>query len=336
MKQKKSTGKRVLVGILLGLLLLALVVGGTAFFYVNSKLNKLSYTPAGEATPPVFTEEERVILEDESKNTETERIESSGKAPEGDVFQDKDVINILLLGTDMRIPNTNDPGRADAIQIISLNRSTGAIKLISFERGIMVPVPGHDKELLTHSYRWAGPDYMLSLFTDYFLLDMAGYAQVDFEAFIEIIDAIGGIDIELSAMEAWALRNDYYRHLAEGVNHMDGSLALAYCRLRRIDSNWVRIERQRKAIQAVLYKVKGMSIQELNALADVVLPLIHTNLSKNQITSLMLSAPKFLGVTAEQMTVPKRTPGRGAYCDFQAEAERLQEFIYGPSEEPAS
>ena len=68
----------------------------------------------------------------------------------------------------------------------------------------------------------------------------------------------------------------------------------------------------------------------------MVLPLIHTNLSKNQITSLMLSAPKFLGVTAEQMTVPKRTPGRGAYCDFQAEAERLQEFIYGPSEEPAS
>ena len=335
-KKKNGKGKRVVLGVLLGLLILLLAAGGTALYYVNSKLDKLSYTPAGAATPPVYTEEEKVLLQEESKKDSVEQIESSEAVPEGEVVEDNSVVNILLLGTDMRIPYTSDPGRADAIQIISLNRSTGAIKLISFERGIMVPVPGHDKELLTHSYRWAGPDYMLSLFTDYFLLDMAGYAQVDFEAFIEIIDAIGGIDVELSAMEAWALRNDYYRHLAEGVNHMDGSLALAYCRLRRIDSNWVRIERQRKAIQAVLYKVKGMSIQELNALADVVLPLIHTNLSKNQITSLMLSAPKFLGVTAEQMTVPKRTPGRGAYCDFQAEAERLQEFIYGPSEEPAS
>ena len=330
MKQKKSTGKRVLVGILLGLLLLALVVGGTAFFYVNSKLNKLSYTPAGEATPPVFTEEERVILEDESKNTETERIESSGKAPEGDVFQDKDVINILLLGTDMRIPNTNDPGRADAIQIISLNRSTGAIKLISFERGIMVPVPGHDMELLTHSYRWAGPDYMLSLFRDYFLLDMAGYAQVDFESFTQIIDAIGGIDVELTETEAWRLRNEVNPHLAAGMTHMDGYLALKYCRLRSIDSNWVRIERQRNAIQAALYKVKGLSLTELDELANVVLPLINTNLSKGQIASLMVSAPKFLGVKADQMTVPLRTPGRGSYCDFQAEAVRLKEFIYGP------
>ena len=243
--------------------------------------------------------------------------------------------NILLLGTDQRLPYGHDPGRADAIQIISLNLSTGAVKLISFERGIMVPVPDHDIDLLTHAFRWAGPEYMLSLFRDFFLLDMAGYAQVDFESFIEIIDAMGGIDVELTEMEAWVIdkQYDYHRHLVEGVNHLDGELALKYCRLRSIDSNWHRIERQRTAIQAAMDKAKSLSLKELDALADTVLPLIHTNLTKEQISDLLLHSSRFLGKTADQMTVPLRIPGEPAHCDFQFEAERLQEFIYGAGAE---
>ena len=328
-RERKGKGWRIFLGILLALLILVLAAGAATYFYVNSKLDKLSYTPAGTVTPPQYTEEERAILEEEIRKDETTQIESSTLPPEGDVVQNEDIVNILLLGTDMRIPYTSDPGRADAIQVISLNRSTGDIKLISFERGIMVPVPDIGTTLLTYSFRWAGPDYTLSLFRDYFLLDMAGYCHVDFEEFIQIIDAVGGIDLELTEMEAWAIDKDYSHHLHEGMNHLDGTLALSYCRLRSIDSNWHRIERQRNAIQAVIYKVKGMSITELDALADQVLPLIHTNLTKNQISSLLLSAPKFVGVTAEQMTVPYREPGQAAHCDFEAEAARLKEFIYG-------
>ena len=213
--------------------------------------------------------------------------------------------------------------------VISLNRSDGSVKLSSFERGIMVPVPDHDIDLLTHAFRWAGPEYMLSLFRDYFLLDMAGYVQVDFESFIEIIDAMGGIDVELTEVEAWAIDKDFEHHLSEGVNHLDGALALRFARLRSIDSNWHRVERQRSVIQAAMSKAKSLSLKELDALADKVLPLIHTNLTKEQISDLVHHASIFLGATAEQMTVPLRIPGEPAHCDFQFEAERLKEFIYG-------
>ena len=332
-KEKKSTAGN-LVRVLLCLFLMILIAAGFGFLYMNAKLSKLSYAPAGSQTPPVFTEEERAqmetLTEEERAAEENAKIESSAERPEGDVFANKDVINVLFLGTDRRIPNTSDPGRADATMICSLNKATGEVKLISFERGIMVPVPEHGMDLLTNSFRWAGPEYTQSIFQDYFLLDVAGYAQVDFDAFIEIIDDLGGIEITLSGEEAFALNRDHKTSMyQEGLNQMDGEMALSYCRLRSLDSNWVRIERQRNAIQAVLYKVKGLSISELDRLADQILPLVHTNLTKDQLAALLLAAPKFLGATAQQMTVPDRIPGMGAYCDFQKESERLKEFIYG-------
>lgn len=328
-KSKKSKILTIALLVVLILLILAAVAGVAGAHYIDKKLDKIDYTPAESYEHPQYTEEERQILEEASEVEESVKIESSEAPPEGEVIEKDEVVNVLLLGTDMRIPYTRDPGRADAIQVISLNLSKGTVKLISFERGIMVPVPEHGTDLLTHAYRWAGPEYMLSLFRDYFLMDMAGYAQVDFDTFQEIIDDIGGIDVELSEMEAWALRKVAGGRLQEGVNHLDGYQALHYCRLRSIDSNWVRVERQRKAIQAAMDKVKSLSLTELDELADKVLPLIHTNLSKEQISRLLRAAPKILGAKAEQMTVPYRVPGQYAFCDFQAEAERLRVFIYG-------
>ncbi len=328
MTKKKKNVVWIIIGILLAILVL---VGALVFWYVNHKLNMISYTPTGTYVHPEYTEEEQTLLEEESRKAVEagDFIESSEMPPEGEVVWDSNVINILLLGTDERLPYGHDPGRADAIQVISLNQATGEVKLISFERGIMVPVPDHGIDLLTHSFRWAGPEYMLSLFRDYFLMDMAGYAQVDFESFVEIIDAMGGIDVELTDVEAWAIDRDYRRHIFEGVNHLDGTHALRFARLRSIDSNWHRVERQRKVIQAAMKKAQGMSLKELDALANTVLPLIHTNLTKEQISDLLLHSAKFLGADADQMTVPLHTPGQPNRCDFQVESGRIQEFIYG-------
>ena len=151
-------------------------------------------------------------------------------------------------------------------------------------------------------------------------MDIAGYAHVDFDTFSQLVDAVGGVDIELTDAEAWALG------ATTGWNHMDGKLALSYCRLRSIDSNWQRIARQRTTVQAILNQVRNMNLAELNALAETVLPLIHTDLSKAEITSLLLSAPKFLGSTAEQMAVPDNN---NQNCDFQYETDRLRAFLYG-------
>ncbi len=238
-----------------------------------------------------------------------------------------DVVNILLIGSDMRIPNTDDIGRGDVTMLCSLNKKTGAVKLASFERGTGVPWEGHPWIMLTSFYRFNGAVATTKVLGECFEIDFNGYAHVDFESFREIIDAIGGVDVELSPGEAGRLGFPY-----SGMNHLDGEHALAFCRLRSLDSNWERTGRQRKTIQAVLTKAKSLSIPELNQLANTVLPMIDTDLDNETIMSLMMNLGKFAGSTADQLMVPDREhllPGGMGYnkADFAYEAERIRQFI---------
>ena len=326
-KKKNRRGLRVL----LVLLCLVLLLLAAAALYYNSVLNRLSFDTGGQSPTPAPTAAASAdptgspppeeSPEPEKKPILSEDIPhiSSGNRAEGTALKEKNVINILLIGSDYRIPYTSDPGRADVTMLCSLNKKTGSVKLVSFERGIMVDVPGVGTDLLTHSFHWGGAELTTDLLREYFLLDIAGYAHVDFDSFSALVDAVGGVDVTLTDREAWALK------LRTGLNHLDGANALRYCRLRSIDSNWQRIARQRTTVQAIFDRVKDMSIAELDRLSQVVLPLIHTDLSKAQITSLLVSAPRFLGATAEQMTVPDNND---QHCDFQYESDRLKAFLY--------
>lgn len=239
----------------------------------------------------------------------------------------KDVVNILLIGSDMRIPNTDDIGRGDVTMLCSLNKKTGAVKLASFERGTGVPWEGHEWLMLTSFYRFNGAVATTKVLGDCFKVDFDGYAHVDFDSFREIIDTIGGVDVELTAGEADKLGLPY-----AGMNHLDGAHALHFCRLRSIDSNWERTGRQRRTIQAVLTKARTMKLTDLNELADTVLTMIDTDLDNETITGLMMSLGKFAGKTADQLVVPDQghiLPGGMGYnkADFDYEAERIRLFL---------
>lgn len=316
-KRRRNRIARVFAVLLSMVLLLIAAVG----LYYNSLLNRLSFDREGVITAQGTAAAPQEMIRPDSTpipNGEIAQI-SSGNRATGNVRKEKNVINILLIGSDYRIPNTSDPGRADVTMLCSLNKKTGSIKLVSFERGIMVDVPGVGTDLLTHSFHWGGAELTTQILREYFLLDIAGYAHVDFDSFSALVNAVGGVDVNLTDAEAWALG------LASGPNHLDGATALRYCRLRSIDSNWQRIARQRTTVQAILNRVKNMSVTELDRLSQQVLPLIHTDLSKAEITSILLNATKFLGVTAEQMTVPDNND---QHCDFQYESERLKNFLY--------
>ena len=112
---------------------------------------------------------------------------------------------------------------------------------------------------------------------------------------------------------------------------------MAYARLRKTDSDWKRVERQRNVIQQVIYGAKGMNLLKINRFADNVLPLIKTNLTKGEVAALILIAPDFVGTTIDQMTIPQAgtygsmigTGGRHLFAvDFEANAKILQEFLY--------
>lgn len=161
---------------------------------------------------------------------------------------------------------------------------------------------------------------------------------MNFATFKQGIESVGGVDINLSVAEADYLHRTDGKIYSAGLNHLDSKAALAYARCRKIDSDWHRIERQRNVIQAVVTKTKELSITELNDLLNNVLPLVQTNLTKLEITELLLLAPKYRGVTMQQMTVPikgsyggmRGLGGRSLFSvDFETNSKALRGFIYG-------
>ena len=178
------------------------------------------------------------------------------------------------------------------------------------------------------------------------------YIRVNITTFVEAIDAVGGVDIELTQAEADYInyREGYAKsHVREmgveeqiqqvsvGANHLNGATAMLYARCRYIDSDWQRVERQRNVIQQIMKSLQTCSLLELNDLLDRVLPLVQTNLTESDITGMLPTAPKILGASVEEMTIPvkgsygsmKGMGGRYMYAtDFQQNAEILQEFLY--------
>lgn len=328
-----------IAGIVLAVLIL--IVGSGALF-VNSKLNRLNRS--GDASAAKAADGVTVVSDDFAANVDGLEVRSGGgELPDGDVFSDKNIVNILLLGTDMKIPGTDDLGRCDCTMICSLNKSTGEVKLVGFERAIGVPIPGYEDELLTYAYQYGAGPFMVETIEKCFNVDLAGYVHVGFESFPQVINAIGGIDVELNQSEIYNLSVTYQyspdlHEMSPGMNHLEGEVAYGYCRLRDSDDDWARQGRTREAVQAMVNKLKTLSITDLNKLMNEVLPLIETDLTNAQLTSLMMSAPKFVNAEVTQLMEPAKDKtwsyqtGRGAFmigCDFKECAAEIRQFIYG-------
>ena len=316
-RQIKATRTTVIIGVIALIVLLA--VG--AWEYVQSKLNKINYV--------------------EPSKTETEQTEPKKAFTEvgGEKY-----FNVLLLGTDERSEEFSVDARSDCTILLSLNFKDHTAHLVSLERGIGVPIPDLEDDWLTHAFRYGGADLMIDTVSEQFDVDVDRYVRVNFYAFEQIIDAIGGVDITLTDIEAQALNGEVYTNATTkhpvhpGLNHLDGYDALQYARQRFIDDDWHRVQRQRTVLQAAVEQTKHVNLIQINRLLDKVLPLVQTNLTKKEINSLLPQAPFFLGVKLEQMTLPLKgtfgnkltSDGRSLMLlDFEENARILNEFIYG-------
>ena len=340
MKRTKKNRHPILRILLVLLLLLAALCAGLAL-YVGSKLDLLQHTGQDQPAPEVQTPAEPT-------------------QPSED-----DIVNILLLGTDERSYGFNTDARADSIMLLSLNFRDGSLNLTSFERGLGVEMQGGQfpgkVDLLTHCFRWGGAQLMLEEIRHYFNVPVDRYIRVNFATFTQLIDSLGGIDVELTAAEASAMNNlrgrtgardengQYIRYsdhaqsgFREGANHLYGPAALNYARLRSIDSDWQRIGRQRTVLQACLDRLKELDLGALNGMLNDVLPLVDTNFTGSELISLALKAPEFLGGSFDQLTIPVDrdtmggistfTGGGAFYPDYDLNARVLHEAIYGDFE----
>ena len=210
--------------------------------------------------------------------------------------------------------------------------------LISLERGIGVPIPEVGEDWLTHAFAYGGADLLVQIVREQFALDISHYARVNFQAFEQIINVFGGITISLTPEEAAALDPITQGEMQEGPTFLNGYDALQYARLRSIDSDFYRIQRQRNVIQQVVLELKGIGVSELYQLSREVLPYVQTNISPSELSSLIRYLPKFRGVKIREMTVPEEEdilPGTYlpdgrilTEIDFETSQKKIHQFVY--------
>ena len=330
-------------------LVIVLLLSSGVIFYL-SKLNLIKFSNGKFTWNGLPDMSDSETLDEESRMNEAiaDLEEKDAIDATGEIYKDKRFLNILLIGTDECTESFSENARGDSCMIMSIGKKDGSLKLASLERGMGVPIlDGKYKgqyDWLTHTFRYGGADLMMREVRECFKVDVERYIRVNFATFKKGIDSVGGIDINLTAAEVsyvnWYVgqKNKY----SAGWNHLDGQGALGYARCRKIDSDWHRIERQRNVIQAVVTKTKDLSIGELNTLLNNVLPLVQTNLTRLEITELLLSAPKYRGVQIKQTTIPisgsyggmRGLGGRSLFSvDFDTNAKELREFIYGVTTE---
>lgn len=351
--------------ILLGVLCVVVVFAGLAVAYVNGKLDLIRYDDGTVDSMGTIDAGEDQDLD----GTGLEHNTGDMVMPEGSPFEDDNVLNILLISTDERTDAVNDAdafthlneldgtddttefsddARADSLIVASLNIQEDTIKLVSIERATGVPImmEGYEDQYdwITHTFRYGGAKLTMDTVSECLNLDLDHCVRFNFNSFVQIVDAVGGVDIELTEMEAAALNWEVPSNsmlivgkVHAGLNHMDGYTALQYARLRAIDNDWQRIVRQRTVIQAVLDQIQHASVTELDNLLNTVLPLVQTNFTKSEIAALLVQLPGFLGVQTEQMSLPVdgtygvRTgmDDRVMYDpDWQTNSDILQDFFY--------
>ena len=183
------------------------------------------------------------------------------------------------MGQDTR---TGKRARSDSMILCSINPDTKAISLISFLRDTYVKFPtGYSNNRLNAAYAFGGFPMLYSVLEENFGVHVDGGVEVDFEGFEKIINTLGGVDINLTKAEG------EWMGLPSGMNHMDGKTALNYARIRKLDSDFGRTERQRNVLTALFNKFKGADLSTIMDLANQVLGMVRTDLSDGELLKLV-------------------------------------------------
>lgn len=205
--------------------------------------------------------------------------------------------NIALFGVDSRDGSLQTGARSDSIMVISINQETKDVKITSIYRDTCLKVPGYGFTKATHAYAYGGAELSMSMLNTNLDLDITEFATVDFGVLAKIIDAVGGIDLDISDAE-YSLINplideqnsvtgsDSEYISGPGYQHVNDTQATAYARIRKIDSDFKRAERQRIVLSKVFEKAKSANIGTLLNIIDTILPEVYTNMTSTDLISL--------------------------------------------------
>lgn len=246
------------------------------------------------------------------------------------------VSNILLMGVD---GSADSASRSDSMILVSVDYKHMKIKLTSFLRDSWVEIPSKGKKAkLNAACTYGGPQLVVDTIEYNFGVDIDHYVMVDFDMFTNIIDSLGGIEVEVTEKEAKFINRTTRHTVDSGENvHLNGAEALVYCRIRKLDSDYMRTYRQRKVISALIGQAKSAGAGKLISTMNDVFPMIETDMSAAEITALAYKGG--IGVLAfeiEQNRVPTddhmhpdTINGQWVeVVDIDATKDYLREYIY--------
>jgi len=223
-----------------------------------------------------------VVISEETEPNPIGALEPIDEGPE--------VFHLLLIGTDGYSSQIN--GRSDSVMLVRLDRNSGKIKIASFMRDLYVAIPGRGKTRLNAAFFYGGADLLKQTLYNNFGVQADAYIAVNFGIMKELVDDLGGIDLTITRSEMNQInvlmsayykgtkRKATYTKMTEyGFVHLDGDQALAFSRIRSIDSDYERTRRQRDVIQAIFTKVMGLDKLRIASLVMGNLGKIKTDLA---------------------------------------------------------
>ncbi|MEE1319782.1 MAG: LCP family protein [Ruminococcus sp.] len=340
--KKKGRAKRILCGFLS----VVLLIFGSGLLYYYSLLNSLNYKDLGEKSG------------DNTGATIATIPELESSYADGELLQNSKVLNVMLFGEDNR--KGSNYGRSDTMIMLSIDNVHKKLKMTSFQRDTYVYIPGYGYNKINASYTYGGPTLSIQTIEANFGIKIDRYAVVDFNSFKQIIDTLGGVDMELTQDEIDYINYQMYKNGQSdewstikdepGIVHIDGQEALWYARNRGLsvgeDGNeigidgddWSRTSKQRKLLETIFESMKDADLGQIVSIVSSIGPLVTTNFKKDEITALVANALTYLQYDIEQYYVPET--GYWAYNDNTSagsvieitdmEGQRLAfaEFVY--------
>ncbi len=323
--------------VILSLLLAVLIAVAVGMNYLFSRLGRFEESdPSAGETFPQMTDEFDTGSNQEGMET-LETVDATDVTWDEVEILEGDMINIMLIGQDRRPGETRS--RSDSMILVTLNKDKKAIQLTSFMRDTYLQIPGYLDNRLNVAYRYGGTELMNETFKLNFGLEIDGNVMVDFDEFKEIIEILGGVDIEMTQAEVNYMRKHSEGSFQVGMNHLDEDQALDFTRMRYLSGgDYGRTDRQRRVLVAIAESVRNADLLTIFSLIDEILPHIVTNLTDAQIIEYATTG---LGILAEggnmqTLRIPQDDAHYAASIrgmsvlvpDLEMCREDLREFIY--------
>lgn len=310
MKEKRPFSPRralwKLICLLLALVLGLMLAATAGFRYLTAQVHYTAAPPVQEVISTAGSPSEAVLdfLDPGDVNWTQLSADLSKK--------DRNTINILLIGQDRRESDTIS--RADSILLCSFRKATGTMTLTSFLRDLYLPIPGHGSDRINAAYAYGGSALLKKTLINNFDIPLDGCIEVDFSQFAQIIDTLGGVELQLRQDEAEVINRETGSTLTEGLQLLSGEQALSYSRIRKLDTDgdFSRTDRQRKVVSAIVSAYRDAGLPALMKLLKQVLPMISTDMSESR---LLLLALEVFPALPDLELASQSVPAPGTYTD---------------------